>query len=131
VTRYDVEVGSHARPHILSAVNSSRVVGARYELGFGLARNPDAVRFLIDLEPAMHGVINFGSPFRFEHPSARGESGAQVEMQVHARTIRGPIEFGYGLRYINYSTRFDAGGALADRNTGFLPYITAAYHIGR
>jgi len=128
-TRYDIELGSRIRP--LSAVNTSRVVGARYELGFGLTRNPDAVRFLIDLEPAMHGIINFGSPFRFERTRARGETGAQVEMQVRGRTIRGPVEFGYGLRYINYATRFDSGGALADRNTGFLPYITAAYHIGR
>ncbi len=128
-TRYDVEVGSRIRP--LSAVNTSRVVGTRYELGFGLARDPNAVRFLIDLEPVMHGIINFGSPFRFERTRARGETGAQVELQVRARTIRGPIEFGYGLRYINYATRFDAGGTLADRNTGFLPYITAAYHIGR
>lgn len=130
-TRYNVDEGSLLRPRIVSAINSSRVVGLRYELGLGLLRHSNAVRLLVDLEPEMHGTINFGSPFALDRTTAVGESGSQVEVQVRASAVRGPLEFGYGLRYINYATKFDSGGALADRNTGFLPYITAAYHIGR
>jgi len=130
-TRYDIDVGSRARPNVLSTLNTSRVVGARYELGLSLARMPEALRFLVDVEPAMHGVVNVGSPFSFEGTQALGESGSQVEMQVRAHSYRGPLEFGYGLRYLNYVTKFDSGGALADRNTGFLPYVTVGYHVGR
>jgi len=109
-------------------VDASRVVGGRYELGFGLLRDAPKLRLFVDLMPSLSGTVHASLVDGFR-PAAQPEAGSQVEVQLRSDHVHGAFEFDYGARYVNYTAKFVRGGSLADLNTGILPFATFAYRI--
>ncbi len=112
-------------------VNASRVAGARYEIGVGLLRDVRRLRLLLDLMPNMHGDVYFRPSLLGGREFRTAEAGSQVELQLQGSSQHGPLRLEYGVRYIDYVTKFVKGNSLADRNVGLLPFITFFYRMGR
>jgi hypothetical protein len=119
-------------------VQSSRVAGLRVELGrtFGPAAN--RIEAFGAVNGRMHGVQYTTvspvlcriagaqltcTPTPFTH--ADPESAAQVDLTARlAHRLSSRTELLAGVRYLNYTARYDAAPAvLADRNVGFAPSL--------
>ncbi len=83
--------------------------------------------------PALAGTV-------YVHEAARGfilnvppepERGSQTEFNLSYRKRNALTQFEYGIRYINFVTKFTATDGLADRNTGFRPYASFGVHVGK
>lgn len=118
----------------------SRVTGLRFELGHGADFGREHAEFSAAVNPHMHGVQYTRIPsfdsfctgtFANRHCTqivdtfADPENAAQVDLAArfaHRTSKHGAIL--YGLRYLNYSARYDDfPGQLADRNVGFAPLL--------
>ncbi len=108
------------RDHITA--DASRVVGGRYEIGAGLFRNPERVRFFVDLMPALNGVISYEDNFYGRRGLAsQPEHGAQFESNLAITNAHGPFAFRYGVRYVNYTARSPATVHSPTAIPGFSP----------
>jgi hypothetical protein len=124
---------------------SSRVVGLRFEVGQRLELGRSTIEYSAALNPSMHGVDSTRVPTFFLScpvgapvPAgcsqridtfADGESATQVDLMARvAQHVSKHGELLYGLRYINFTSRYSAfPGQLSDRNVGFAP--TLGYRI--
>lgn len=114
--------------------DASRVVGARYEV-VGQQRLGQRLRFVTTaaVNPRLHAVLTRtfdgrGSAGMFSPPAA--ETGSQVDLGARIERSNGDGTVAFGVRYINYSARFD-NGALADRNVFTMPFVSFGMKIGR
>jgi hypothetical protein len=113
-------------------LSQSRVVGGRYELGSGLSRNPERIRFWVDFMPGMQGNVfqKYGSS-NDSFSRSYAEHATQFESQLAVNNTHGRVTLSYGVRYLNYVAKITRFDELADKNTGFLPYATFAYNFGK
>jgi hypothetical protein len=122
--------GNQFFPIGTTEVQASRVAGMRYELGRDVQLGGNRLEVNAALNPRMHGITyttlstgagQFATTSTFTDP----ESASQIDLMArlaHRVSKRGEVLF--GLRYINYTARYDAApGQLADRNTGFAPSL--------
>ncbi len=117
----------------------SRITGARWEIGRIAASGRDRLEAWASFNPVMHGVGHrrllvdgtcFGSPAPvfcvspFDATTNDAESAGQIDVSArvaHRMSTRGELLL--GVRYLNYSARFDQTANIADRNVGFAPTI--------
>lgn len=117
----------------------SRVGGLRIEAGRNVALGRDRLEAGTAVSPSMHGtdylvipttlcVAGFPSGrvtcTRVSNSFADAEAVAQVDAYAriaHRISPHGAVLF--GLRYINFTSRYSATGELADRNVGWAPTL--------
>ena len=99
-------------------VDTSRVVGGRYELAIHPLPRPE-LRVAFDVDPVLTGNVTGIYRGRFTTRPAP-ERGSQVDVNAGYRREFRITQLEYGIRYINYVSHFTRTGALAARNTGFL-----------
>ena len=113
------------------ANQASRVTGARFEVGYGrriLGRG--RLECVAAINPIMHGVerTELRPFFRYGRAIVSGERAVQVDTALRLSRPLGPGELLYGIRYLNYASRYDVQGrrddrSLADRNVGIMPLL--------
>ncbi len=117
-------------------VQTSRVVGARFEIGADLWHNAhQRLDVSVAASPHMHAMLvdqdlnsvtttdpsqrgGFGT-VTFEEP----ETASLVDAQARWSWTHGRSTLGAGLRYINHVSIFDNVHAVADRNRFLLPFL--------
>lgn len=124
----------YMRSAILDQYDSSRVTGGRYEI-VGQQHLGQTMRFVTSLavNPRMHALLTStfsgaGSAGAYSPPLP--ETGAQVDACARIERTNGNGTIAFGVRYINYSARFD-DGRLADRNVFTMPFVAFGVKIGR
>jgi hypothetical protein len=125
-------------------VDSSRVAGARYEMqaAFNLGTAPFTAA--LALTPTMHAIIRSGFFYEDTVTSGLGnhfykeswsqnapETASEVDASISSARSFGSFRVSYGLRYLNYISRYDRSHALADRDTLLLPFIGVERRLGR
>lgn len=123
----------------LPQMQSSRVTGFRLEAGRFVTLGRERAEYDVAVNPRMHGVqyTTFDRSLavcRFvngnavcvsaSRPFVDPESAAQVDVLArfaHPLSAHGALL--YGVRYLNYTARYDLSSALADRNVGFAPVL--------
>lgn len=124
----------YARSATLDQYDASRVTGGRYEI-VGQQHLGQTMRFVTSLavNPRMHAMLTStfggaGSVGVYSRPLP--ETGAQVDAGARIERTNGNGTIAFGVRYINYSARFD-DGSLADRNVFTMPFVAFGVKIGR
>ena len=114
--------------------HASRVTGFRIEGGavVPLRRN-DRLELNLAVNPKMHGIVYTTYTYN-DATYANAESATQLDVSARRVLQRGRVEFIYGVRYINYSARYEMAGApydggLSDRNVGVLPLAGIRYRL--
>lgn len=118
---------------------SSRVTGARFEIGQSVAIGNNRLEYDAAVNPRMHGIdythlnptfvsCQFTSAGTTCYPPsvfADGENASQIDVMARlAHRVSKHGELLVGLRYLNYVARYDAApGQLADRNVGYAPSL--------
>jgi hypothetical protein len=112
------------------ASQGSRVTGARFEPGFiGPAFRTTRVEYVFAVNPAMHGLERTALRAPARSPEVlNAEYAVQVDTSLRFVSALPHGDLLYGLRYLNYASRFDlrgtpVDGLLADRNVGLMPLI--------
>jgi hypothetical protein len=106
--------------------HSSRVTGLRLETGAGTRFSPnDRLELVVAYNPKMHGIIHTVTVARSFDDA---ESATQIDVAVRRIIRHGSSEFVYGLRYLNFTAKYETAGqtytdSLADRNVGILPIV--------
>jgi hypothetical protein len=111
-------------------VNSSRLAGTRYELRAEW-RSQHATFFEtnFDVQPHMRGPDHLDvSVAGVALERSKGEDARMLDFSADYGLIRGPLEYAFGLRFINFSANFEDGNA-ADRNVGFGPTFEVRYTL--
>lgn len=117
-------------------VDTSRVGGARYELGYEAFHTPvRSLAFSAAVAPAMHATVYevqtvVSGPFRMSFGEQGPETGSQVEAQALYGIKARAMTWTAGLRYVNYIAHFDFSGQLSDRNSLLLPFVGVRMPIG-
>ena len=103
----------------------SRVTGLLYQAGYGAPYHNGRVEAVFTYAPAMLGTQYTIYDVAIYRPRVDPERAEQIDTSVrftHPVGARGEIIL--GLRYVNYTARYDEpGGGLSDRNVGLLPVI--------
>lgn len=104
---------------------ASRVAGLRLETGYGWHAGRSHVEASLAYNPVMHGLLQTTFSYRPGVTFRDGERGPQIDTAVRvAQPLGRHSALVYGLRYINYSSRFDAQpGLIVDRNAGIAPVV--------
>jgi hypothetical protein len=107
-------------------VDSSRVVGTRYEIG-ALVGKDRRFRAKFDYMPRLIGEVQgrLGA-LRLNLP----ETGTQVEGRVDYVVPHPRSAVRYSLRYVNYIARASTTFALSDHNVGVIPSVTFLWKFG-
>jgi hypothetical protein len=120
----------------VARVDSSRLAGARYEVGLELWNRANQ-RFDVELDasPRMHALIHQTGDAHFSatDPSlpplsdafsdSIPETASLVDAQARWSVMHGRSTWSLGLRYLNHASVYDDGGYLADRNRLVLPFL--------
>ena len=114
----------------------SRVTGLRLEAGQRIRLGRTTIEYAAALNPAMHGIDHTRVPTpnvictstgcsQIVAEYADAESATQVDLIARvAQRVSKHGEILYGLRYINFTSRFsDVPGQLSDRNVGYAPSL--------
>jgi hypothetical protein len=111
---------------------SSRVVGGHYEVGYHIGIGKGHLDAYAALAPAMRGVQLTIYDDPLDHGRYNPERADQIDLNVRWERQIGPHRsLFFGVRYINYTARYDQpGGGLSDRNVGLLPAIGMHWQIG-
>jgi hypothetical protein len=115
------------------ARQSSRVTGLRFEAGIAhRAFGSTNLEYGFAVNPGMHGVERT-LPRNAQGQFAAAERAVQIDTTLRFVHAFGRGALFYGIRYINYASRYDrrgtsTDGLLADRNVGFMPL--AGYRFG-
>jgi len=129
-----VQQTRYARTSSIDQYDASRVTGGRYEI-VGQQHLGQTLRFVTSfaVNPRMHALLTS----TFSGPGSVGlyapqspETGAQVDAGARIERSNGNGTVAFGVRYINYSARFD-DGRLADRNVFTMPFVAFGVKIGR
>ncbi|MGB8266917.1 MAG: hypothetical protein WCE44_11370 [Candidatus Velthaea sp.] len=112
---------------------SSRVVGAHYELGYHTGAGKGRLDAYAALAPVMRGTQFTAYDVPLYRVRVDPEVGDQVSFNVRwERALAKRSTLFFGLRYVNYTARYDEpSGTLSDRNVGLLPAIGMRWQIGR
>lgn len=115
---------------VVVARQSSRVAGARLETGIARhAFGRTAFAFVFAVNPGMRGLEH--TALRTSAPTPdilNPERAVQVDTLLRFTTPLRAGDIVYGLRYLNYASRYEVrgsafDGSLADRNVGLLPNV--------
>jgi hypothetical protein len=118
------------------ASQGSRVTGARFEAGFiRPAFGTTRMEYVFAVNPSMRGLERTALRTPSLSPEILNpERAVQVDTSVRFVTALRRGDFIYGLRYLNYASRYDlhgtpVDGLLADRNVGLMPLIGYRLHL--
>lgn len=129
-----VQRSTYALNSTVTYYDASRVAGTRYEIA-GQQRLGQRMRFMTSaaVNPHLHALLTrtfdgSGSAGMFTPPAP--ETGSQVDLGARIERTNGNGTVAFGVRYVNYSARFD-DGRLADRNVFTMPFVAFGMKIGR
>lgn len=110
-------------------VQASRVVGMRYSARAELYEIPgERLDANLAVNPSLHGIQYSMVP---NLTVADAERGSMVDASLRWTMPHDRYSFAYGIRYIDYSARYTATGALADRNHFLMPFIAFDWNLHR
>ncbi len=108
-------------------IDASRVAGVRFEMGAD-ALGDRSLHASVAVAPNLNGTLTQIGPGGRQIGAS--ERGSQTEFRIWRDRAFARGRFSYGVRYVNYVARFN-DGALADRNTGVIPFVRYAVRFGR
>ena len=126
--------GSFFTPVVGSLREYSRVTGLRLEAGQQIRFGRALLEYSAAVNPGMHGIDSTRVPTPdipctgcapTVYTFADAETATQIDLMARvAQRVSKHGELLYGLRYINFTSRYtDFPGQLADRNVGFAPSL--------
>jgi hypothetical protein len=124
-------------PFVAGSPNEySRITGLRLEAGQHIRLGRATLEYAAAVNPGMHGIDTTRVPTSILSCTSTGctqvvntfvdpETATQIDLMARvAQRMSKHGELLYGLRYINFTARYnDIPGRLADRNVGFAPSL--------
>ncbi len=110
----------------LNEYESSRVVGARYELlQRYVLRSGSSLDAYVAYNPRMTALLtrDFPPPLVIFGNTSSPERGEQLDGQLRYSKPLGHNRLGYGVRYVHLRMNFVHSGSLADDNRVFYPFV--------
>jgi hypothetical protein len=116
-----------------SETQFSRVTGVMYQAGYDVPYHRGHFEAVFNFAPAMLGTQFTIFDIAHYAPRIDPERAEQIDTAVrYTHPVGRHGEMMLGLRYINYTARYDEpSGGLSDRNVGLLPVIGYRTRIGR
>ncbi|MDP9016776.1 MAG: hypothetical protein M3N19_00455 [Candidatus Eremiobacteraeota bacterium] len=120
---------THGSFHVTDGeIDTSRLAGARYEVGALLADSPShRIRVSLAALPSIRATLNehafTAGSINHSHDFFIPEHASLVDTSISIeRTFHNHVSLVYGVRYVNVSAAFE-DGSLADRNRFVAPFV--------